>query len=152
MIRIISNYLFARRVCKKYSLKFIIGFNKDQGEYSFLDRYIKSDISSKNFMSIFLHEVGHHVHDKRVNYAQFLYKPRDVPYTHNERNVFSSLEAECFASRFARKTGKSDVKFLLKGLYTYTGNYLKYSSLLCTNNIYEDLLDKVYKSIKGVER
>ena len=149
----IEEWIYALKVCKKYGLKFKPSFEKGYGQYDFIEGSVSVDVLNKDFMTIFLHEVGHHVHDKSVDYKNFLYKQRlTVNFRHDGRDVISCMEAESFASRFARKTKKANVQFLLKAFNTYTAVYLSPNAELCRHNLYESVVHKVYKSIRRIEK
>lgn len=149
----LAQWIYAYKVCNKYNLILVPTLSKDFGEYDFLKKRVIIDPFSSKFMSIFTHEVGHHVHDKMVGYKTFLYTHRlKSTFTHEGRDVVSILEAEAFASRFSRKTGYGDTKFLLSAFTTYCAAYLKSNSLLCRYGLYESVLDKVVECIRKIEK
>lgn len=149
----LAQWIYAYKVCRKYNLKLIPSLSKDFGEYDFIKRKIAVDFFSNKFLTILMHEVGHHVHDRRVRYANFLYTQRlKEEFSHHGRDVISVLEAEAFASRFSRKTGHGDKLFLCKAFTTYSSAYLKPNAVLCRYTLYESVLDKVVECIRKIEK
>ena len=154
MFRRIKEILYSRKVCKKYGLKLkLLPSLGEQAWYDYVQKSIAINPFSKNFISSFLHEIGHHVHDKRVGYVQYLFlnKTKSPCHRTGARIVTKVLEAEAFASRFAIKTGKVDKQFLLKSFYTYTADHVSYASMLCgSNGLYETLIDTIYKCTRRI--
>ena len=149
----LSQWIYAYKVCNKYGLKLIPSWCRGYGEYDFFKQSVEVDFFSSHFLSIFLHEIGHHVHDRRVGYKTFLYKPRlEQTFTQHGRDVISIMEAEAFASRFSRKTGHGNKEFLSKAFTTYCGPYLSYNARLCRWGIFEPVLDKVVECIRKIEK
>lgn len=155
MFRRIKELLYARKVCEKYGLKLkLIPSLGEQAWYDYVQKSVAINPFSRHFISSFLHEIGHHTHDKRVEYAQYLFISESTKrpcHCTNDRIVTKVLEAEAFASRFAIKTGKVDKQFLLKSFYTYTADFVSYASVLCgSNGLYETLIDTIYKCTRGI--
>lgn len=149
----LAQWIYAYKVCKKYNLKLYPSLTKDFGEYDFIERRITVDFFSKKFLTILMHEVGHHVHDRRVKYVNFLYTQRlKEEFSHDGRDVISVLESEAFASRFSRKTGHGDKVLLSKAFITYCSAYLKPNAMLCRYGLYESVLDKVVECIRKIDR
>lgn len=125
----LGEWWYAYLVCRKYKLSYSPFKSFDKGSYNWAIHLIEVNPLSKNFMTIFLHEVGHHVHHERVNYYKFLPYTKDSVLIVGEGwDVFKSLEAEWWASRFAAKTRKANRNHLTKCFHTYTGSIFRHSS------------------------
>lgn len=151
-IRLIKNIALVYFVCKKYKLKFIPIFHSDiDGVYRFSDRTIKAKIHHPEFVSIFLHELGHHIHHKIVNY--------DVFFKVNEndwhiklscgKDHYKVIEAEAFASRFAMKTRKVNNSYLVTCFNTYVSMPFK-KSYFHSSMKYMQYIDHVYTQSKKI--
>lgn len=118
----IINVLLALLVCHKYGLRYSPFCGVHIGEYDYVKKSVRTNPFSKDFKSIFFHEIGHHVHHKIVNYENF-FKPsnilkKEITYK-NRDDFYKVLESESFASRFAMKTGRADKSYLLWAFNTY---------------------------------
>lgn len=119
----LSEWWYAFLVCRKYNLRWTPFKVFDRGHYNWATREVAVNPFSRNFLTIFMHEVGHHVHHKNVNYDKFLPSTKDSVLIQSAGwDVFKNLEAEWCASRFAAKTGKANRASLTKYFNTYTGS------------------------------
>ncbi len=140
----IQNIIFSIIVCKKYNLKYHPFCPIGYGEYNFITHKVIVNPFDKDFLTIFLHEIGHHVHDKIVNYDRFLYDVTSFKMVNcDNRCAFKILEAEAFATRFAIKTGIVEKRFLLSAFYTYTS--CLFSIDLSKYNLFSEAVDLVHK-------
>ncbi len=76
-----------------------------------------------NFMSVFMHEIGHHVYWKR-GYKEIPLKTKDeFSLFYKEKMFFKVLHEEAFATRFSRKSlgNKFELDVMMKYFHTYTG-------------------------------
>lgn len=147
----LQQWIYAYKVCKKYNLKLRHTFYKDFGYYTWGSQCIYLDWFSKHFMSIFLHEVGHHVEDRKVDYTVY-FIARHNEAQKNGMNVWKSLKSEAFASRFAAKTGKSDRKFLIECFNTYSADVLRKPYLLTRFDIFEKIVDTIEYCSRRIEK
>lgn len=152
MIQRLKDWWYAYRVCRKYKLKFYPFVSRDDGWYSY-DKIIGVNPFAKDFISVFLHEVGHHVQDKRVGLEAYLKANEEELYYPKDKNsVYRTLEAEAYASRFAAKTGRANRKALLTWYNTYTACIFKGMHKSVVANEFSDLVDCVYKNSRRIER
>jgi len=147
----LAQWIYAYKVCSKYNLKLRYSFCKGFGQYIWDDKIVSVDFFSNNFMSIFLHEVGHHVQHQKVNYSVYL-KARPGRPNISGTCVYKNLESEAFASRFAGKTGKCDRVFLLKCFNTYTASMLRKPYKLCEFGIFERMIDTIEQCSRKISR
>ena len=125
MFTFIKNLITGYKVCSKYSLKYIpFPMDTIEGYYNFIDGTVTVCPFHKDFQSILFHEIGHHVHHKLVNYHTY-FNPVDT-FVYNGMDFIKVMQSESFASRFAMKTKKSNIGFLMKCFNSY-------SSLLLTH-------------------
>jgi hypothetical protein len=144
----IKNFILAWVVCRKYGLIYKPFCSFDSAEYNYIFRYIMLNPFHPEFNSILFHEVGHHVHDKLVNYNTFFDLTPDSMkvVTYNEEQDFHKLiEAEAFASRFAMKTGKANKSFLIWAFNTYTRMPFRPDFELSTKSHFTSYVDCVSK-------
>lgn len=120
----IREWWYAYLVCCKYNLEWNFFVKLGYGHYNWTTKSVAVNPLSENFMSIFMHEVGHHVHHMRVDYDKFLPSTEYSELIEGGKgwDVFKSLEAEWWASRYAAKTGKVSRDHLTKSFNTYTAN------------------------------
>lgn len=100
---IIKDWWYAYKVCKKYGIKWKLC---GDGEYDWRDMSISVSPFRENFMSVFLHEIGHHVDHKIRNYDRCFHS-YGLVYSDNKRGIYCSMDAEGKASRFAVKDRQS---------------------------------------------
>lgn len=155
MITLIKNIVIARKVCRKYGLKYSVFDHYDGGSYHYLDKCISVNPFSKNFMSILMHEVGHHVHDKRAYYLSFLSVDRPENDNGTMRNKedkdwYKVLYAEAYASRFAAKTKKADREYLVQCFNTYTKQGFSWKRLGSTYH-FSRYVDWVHKCTRMIQ-
>lgn len=67
----IKNFILAAIICRKYNLAYKPFCTFNDSEYNYIYRHIKLNPFHPEFSSILFHEVGHHVHDKMVDYNTF---------------------------------------------------------------------------------
>ena len=142
----IKNFILAMVICRKYGLAYKPFCLFDNAEYNYVFKHIQINPFHPEFNSILFHEVGHHVHDKLVNYNTFFNLTTDSMnvLTYNEEQDFHKLiEAESFASRFAMKTGRANKKFLMFAFNTYTRLPFKPSLELNSKPIFTNYVDCV---------
>lgn len=123
-IRAIKNYWLGVVLCKRYNIKFSPWCLKLEKGTHFHNKSIIINPFSLNFVSIIYHEIGHAFHHKIVNYTNF-FNTNDTTWItsgsgNQKRDYVRVLESEVFASRFALKTKKCDVAYLVKCFHTYT--------------------------------
>lgn len=123
-IRVIKNYWLGVILCKRYNIKFSPWCLKLEKGTHFHNKSIIINPFSLNFFSIIYHEIGHAFHHKIVNYTNF-FNTNDTTWItsgsgNQKRDYVRVLESEVFASRFALKTKKCDVAYLVKCFHTYT--------------------------------
>lgn len=126
----LREWWYAFLVCHKYNLSFSPFKGIGKGSYNWATREVEVNPFSKDFLSIFMHEVGHHIHHNKVNYDEFLMANEGSKLIEHGVNwdVMKSWEAEWCASRFAAKSGKANKAILTKWFNTYTSSVFKQSS------------------------
>lgn len=152
MIKRIGEWWYAYKVLRKYKLKFYPYVSLDSGWYSY-DRVIGVNPFCKHFISVFLHEIGHHVHDKRVGLESYLKAGEDdLRFPKDNTCIYKTLESEAFASRFAAKTGRASRKQLLVWYNTYTASIFKGMRKSVVVNEFSEIVDCVYKNSRRIEK
>jgi hypothetical protein len=165
MIEILTRWWFARKVCRKYNLRFVPlwskAFKGDASYYHYSGEFFRVRVSLFNeyFYEIFFHEIGHVVYKKTsqpFSLKTFSGKGitrikgnfREVPY-------FLYLIEEATASRYAlralKKLGKcrqDSCTVLCKAVSTYTAQVLVNLSYALNNKI--NLADTDYSLIKYI--
>ena len=155
MLSRIKDWCYAFAVCKKYKLIWNPFVKLKDAYYSYTG-VIGVNPFDSYFMSNFLHEVGHHVHNKRVTLKNYL-KAQDGELRFlngNEagRNIFKVLEAEARASRFAAKTGRADKKHLVGCFQTYTASIFRCTINPVVVTEFSKIVDVTYKGIRSIEK
>lgn len=149
IVQAIKNFILAVIICRKYKLTYKPLCTFNNSEYNYIYRHIKLNPFHPEFISILFHEVGHHVHDKMVNYNIFFnIKPdsmKGVTYN-DEQDYYKLMEAEAFASRFAMKTGRADKAFLVYAFNTYSQLPFKQDEGLSTRSYFMDYIDCISKN------
>lgn len=145
-MKIVKDWIFALMVCRKYGLVWNPWCKLSYGSYNFYKGVINLNPFSKNFRDIFLHEIGHHVDDKRVNYREYFKYGTNITYIDNNRCIFDVLDSEYNASKFAIRCG-GDRKYLLSQFNTYTASVMRERSDL-ERPIFECYLKLVTKLSK----
>ncbi|BDR25659.1 hypothetical protein RVBP16_0990 [Pseudomonas phage sp. 30-2] len=131
----IYNFILARRICKRYRIKFNPFVKLDTGSLQ-IDNADKITVSvnvfNSNFIPIFWHEIGHYIHHTLVNYKIYLDYYTPICPTHGyllynkTQDFYKCLYSEMFASRFALKVcGAKHKKYLIKCFHTYTSAAFK---------------------------
>lgn len=150
---IVKDWWYALRVCMKYRVWWWPFVAEGDGWYKYLGIVGVSPFT-KNFMSIFLHEIGHHVHNKRVGLRDYQKATGDdLRFTsgHLEgRNIFRVLDAEATASRFAVKTGKADKQYLVQCFNTYTALIFKKMHVPVVQSQFSAIVDSTYKNTRRI--
>ena len=124
-MKLMMDWWYALLVCHKYKLKWNMFYPRDSGCYHWDIRTVSVNPFRNNFISVFMHEVGHHIHHRRIDYDSFFISTKGEIQHSNGRSVYRTLEAEWQASRFSVKSGKGDKKFLTSCFNTYTSQVLK---------------------------
>lgn len=118
----LKDWFKAYKICKKYGLKLKLYLHREMGYYNHVSQTIGISAFSSEFMDIFLHELGHHIHHLKVNYPEFYEDGASDVRMGNKatvyRCIFKKLETEYQASRFALKAG-ADKKRLREWLTSY---------------------------------
>lgn len=142
----LGEWWYAYLVCRKYGLKWSILHPLNYGSYYWDLKVISVNPFRNNFLSVFMHEVGHHVHHRKVDYDCFLKSNKDeLQYTPKGWSVYRNLEAEWQASRFSVKSGKGDKKFLTSCFNTYTGEIFKQMPKIVFIGEFENIVDAAHK-------
>lgn len=119
----IKNFILVKAICRKYRLRYKPFCGLNFGEYNYIHNFIQINPFNPEFESVLFHEVGHHIHNKIVNYHTFFELNPDsvkgVVYD-VDQDFHKLLVAEAFASRFALKTGRADKAVLARSFITYT--------------------------------
>lgn len=149
----IREWVIAYRVCKKYRLKFSPFISIGDGMYSWSDKKVYVNPFDPDFITTFLHEVGHHTHNSRVDYNTFMKAEKDeLKYSSNDRSVYKTLDSEGIASRFAVKTGLADKELLLKCFTTYSAIVFEAMDKPYVVAEQSKIVDCVYKNIRRIEK
>ena len=152
---IIKDWWYAYKVCKKYKLRWIPFIKLEGGCYND-EGYVRVNPFSRNFMSIFMHEIGHYVHDKRIGLISFLEADKgELHYSEGNqarRSIYKTLESEATASRFAIKTSKGDRQHLIKAYNTYSASIFKNTTKPVVVNEISKIVDCVYKNSRRIEK
>lgn len=168
---IIKDWWYAFKVCRKYGIKWNPFRKMDNASYLvefgiLSGKVVKSSIHMSpfypNFLTVFMHEVGHCSLHIRGTTAK-LYRCAEASRKFERESVWYKgklllplLVEESLASRFSRKAlkGKADTKYLVKAFQTYSS--LGYTEFLHTTP--EDartitrLTDFVAKGIRRIEK
>lgn len=147
MVKRLFEWIYAIRVCFKYKLMWI---PRGRGSYDFLEKVVYVSPFIDNFISTFLHEVGHHVDNTNKNYMKWLRNYQKPYRKSNGFNIYRDLECEAFASRFALKTGRCNREFLLKAFNTYTANLFLNAPYL--EGEFTKIVDCVYRNSRRIEK
>lgn len=145
---IIKDWWYAIKVCRKYGIRWI---PRGDGNYNWTYRTVSVNPFRKNFLDVFLHEIGHHVDHRIRNYDFFLH-PYGLRYRDTGRNIYRSMNAEGNASRFAAKTGKANKKFLVKMFNTYSAEVFRRMDKFIVVNEFSDIVDCVYRNTRRIEK
>jgi len=167
----IKDWWYAYKVCKKYGIRWKPFCNLKNATFHVewsgsVRNIIKSTININpfypNFLTVFMHEVGHCRLYKR-GVAQRLYTCAEYSRKFERESIYLGgklllplLVEESLASRFSRKAlrGRANVAYLVSGYQTYSA--AGYNELLHTTA--EDartitrLTDFVEKGIRRIER
>lgn len=151
----IKEWWYAVLVCRKYGIRWNPFVKLGDGYYLYKGIVGVNPFDS-NFMSVFLHEIGHHVHNKRVGLKKYLKaQNNELRFsTGNEagRNVYKVLESEWKASRFAAKTGRADRKNLVSAFQTYTGCIFNAAINPIVVREISQIIDATYIGIRRIEK
>lgn len=153
---IIKDWWYVIKVCMKYKIWWNPFCKLDHGNYTW-NSCIAVNPFDANLMTIFMHEVGHHVHHKRVNMPVFL-EPMENELrwgtngSLSGRSVYKVLDSEGIASRFAVRSGKVDKVYLLKAFNTYSAMIFRKMNNSVVVNEFSDIVDCVYKNIRRIEK
>lgn len=146
----IGEWIYALAVCHKYSLSWNPFCALGGGAYQWKGCVCVNPFSN-NFISIFMHEVGHHVHDKKVKYSSWVMANGDeLRYSENGHEMFKTLEAESLASRYAVLTGKCDKGYLERCFNTYTGIVFKAMHKGFVRENFSQVVDASYKGFRRI--
>ena len=129
----LKQWMFALYLCFRYKLIWNPFCGLAFGSYDTIKGEITVNPFNQHFMDVFLHEVGHHLHHKLVNYDDYFKYGTDVRY----------LDAEYVASKFAIRCG-ADRKFLLSKFNTYTSSVMRARDWM-DRNIFESYLNLVVR-------
>lgn len=127
----IRRWIYSLIVCWKYRiipLPFRIGnkashitmyFENSPREF----RFIWMSPLNSNFLSVFMHEVGHSIYRKRGYKNKIIANEDKFSLRNDGVKFFRVLYEESFATRFSRKSlrGKFEYSIMLKYFHTYTG-------------------------------
>jgi hypothetical protein len=166
---IIKDWWYAYKVCKKYKITWNPFRKLDNAsyrvEFDYEGKIVKSKIHMSpfypNFLTTFMHEVGHYTLHKRgtVNKlhhcAEHNRKFEGESIWYKGKLLLPLLVEESLASRFSRKAlkGKANTQYLVKAFQTYS--CIGYTEFL--NCVPEDartitrLTDFVEKAIRRIE-
>ena len=151
----IKEWWYAILVCRKYGIMWNPFVRLGDGYYLYKGIVGVNPFDSC-FMSTFLHEIGHHVHNKRVGLKNYLKaQNNELRFsTGNEagRNVYKVLESEWKASRFAVKTGRADRKKLVSAFQTYTGCIFNAAINPIVVREVSQIIDATYIGIRRIEK
>lgn len=153
----IKEWVQAYRICKKYKLSWEFLTFGERAWYRHSKRVIGVCPFHKHFMSVFLHEIGHHL-AKKNNFAHTLHSELTVPedlrgITGDGIMYAGVLREEVFASRFSNKVLKSyaNKNYLLKCFQTYTALLYAYlAEYGADGDIRSECTDFVYKQIRKI--
>lgn len=149
---LIKDWWYAIRVCLKYRIWWNPFCFDGNGHYHY-SGFVSVSPFSRNFISVFMHEVGHHVHDKKVRLFSYLVANKDeLRFTGSCRSIYRVLESEALASRFAAKTGKASRKYLVTCFNTYSAAIFCNMSKPIVVNEFSQILDCVYKNSRRIEK
>lgn len=156
-MKILKDWIYAVKVCKKYNLVWNPYVKLGYGAYDWNSRSVHVNPFSTNFISIMLHEVGHHVHDVRVHLPTWLLPESnsELRYSGGDLggySIFKNLNAEALASRFAIKSGKGNKKFLVKAFHTYTASIFKHTNKPSVVNEISSIIDQCYKNERLINK
>lgn len=156
-MKLIKDWAYAANVCKKYNLTWNPYVKLGYGSYDWNTRTVYVNPFSVNFISIFMHEVGHHVHNVSVHLPMWL-----IPENSHELryscgylggySVLKVLDAEAKASRFAMKSGKGNKDFLVKAFHTYTSQIFRNTDKSCVVSLITTIVDSCYKNERLINK
>lgn len=148
-MKLFKDWIYAIKVCLKYRLIWNPFVKLGDGSYCWIDKSVHVNPLSKDFITIFMHEVGHHIHHCRVDLPTWLrYEGDELRFIsgHMEGwSIYKNLRAEAIASRFAMKSKKVDQKYLIKAFHTYTGAIFRESNKPIVVSQISSIVDACYK-------
>lgn len=156
-MKLIKDWFYAFKVCKKYNLIWNPYVKIGYGAYDWDSRSVEVNPFSKDFITIFMHEIGHHVHHRRVHLPLWLLPDREEELRFcsgplNSYSIYRNLEAEALASRFARKSGKVNKNYLLRAFHTYTASIFKNTNKSIVVNEISVIIDSCYKNERLISK
>jgi len=150
MIKRMKDWVYAVKVCRKYGIQWE-WLTTSSGCYWFGCDKIEVNPFVSEFLSTFMHEVGHHVDHKKKNYHTY-FQTAGLRFTPNERCIYKSLDAEGSASRFAVKSKKANKEYLLKMFNTYSSEVFRRMDKEIVVNEFSNIVDCVYRNIRRIEK
>ena len=155
-MKLFKDWVYAIKVCLKYRLIWNPFVKFGDGSYCWIDNSIHVNPLTKNFITIFMHEVGHHVHHRRVDLPSWLKCGGDeLRFSGGDMegwSVYKNLKAEAIASRYAMKSGKADKAFLLKAFHTYTSAIFKQTNKPVVLSEISTIVDSCYKNERLISK
>lgn len=130
-----SEWLYAVKVCIKHKIipiPFRCGHKASHISVEFEKRtvnFIWMSPLNNNFLSVFMHEIGHEVYRKNGYKNKPVRSEDNFSLRKDGVNLFKVLHEESFATRFSRKSLKARFEhdIMMKYFHSYTGlcfNYL----------------------------
>jgi hypothetical protein len=156
IVKRIRDIAYALKVCKKYNLIWNPYVKLGYGGYDWDSRSVHVNLFSKDFITIFMHEVGHHVHHCKVNLPVWLrYQGNELRFSGGNMedwSIYRNLQAEAIASRFARKSGKADKNYLIRAFHTYTASIFKHTNKSIVVKEISCIIGSCYKNERMISK
>lgn len=155
-MKLLKDWLYAVKVCKKYNLIWNPYVKLGYGAYDWDNNSVHVNPFSKDFITIFMHEVGHHVHHCKVNLPVWLkYQGNELRFSGGNMegwSIYKNLQSEAIASRFAMKSGKADKNYLVSAFHTYTASIFKNTNKSIVVNEISVIIDSYYKNERLISK
>ncbi len=154
----ISEWMYAVCVCVKHKIvpvPFRFGHRASHISIEFETRalnFVWMSPLNKNFLSVFMHEIGHEVYRKK-GYKQKPIKGKDKFSLRKDGvNLFKVLHEESFATRYSRKALKNNFEqgIMMKYFHSYTGLCFNYLPKFKLYHEQESLINFVRKMEKRI--
>lgn len=144
------DWIKAYKIAKKYNLKWDWFVPCESGYYKH-GSAVGVNPFRADFYDVFLHEIGHHIHHKKVDLFVFYHDDKATNLQlsskgYAPRCIFKCLEAEFRASSFAVRCG-ANKNVLRKAALSYITPIFKVRPTIMSDQpeVYEAYLDKLAK-------
>lgn len=124
-----KQWVYALKVCYKYKvIPFPFRFGNHASHITidfekFKCRAVWMSPLNSNFLSVFMHEIGHDVYLKKGYKSKKIFESYRFSLKKDGRPLFNVLHEESFATRFSRKALKARFEhdIMMKYFHSYTG-------------------------------